>query len=493
MTIDTETYQHIRRLYQVEGRSQRYIARTLGVSRETVARYCRGEQLPGERKPPERKAGPLQSLVEPLILECLAKNQQEPNRKQRMSATDIWRYLTEEKGVAIAESWVRRLVARLKEIAPDAFIPLAFEPGEAMQVDWGEAKAVIAGVDTDVHLFCAVLPYSYAIFAAAFPNQSQESFFMGHLLAFDFFGGVSRRCIYDNLRSAVGKGSGKNAVPQHSFSLFAAHHAFEPTFCNAASGWEKGGVENLVAIVRAAAFSPRPQADSFQDLQETLNARCLVYREKHKVRDRKCSVREAFADERSCLLPLPSARFEVGRPIVTKVATDCTVRFDTTKYSVPCELVGKPVTLQADPFEVRILRDGRVVASHRRTYVKHDHQYQPDHYLKLLLQRPRALQNAAPLKDGQWPKELQEFRRLYRGERLERTLVDLLQLARLTGAEPLLAAVDRANRTQNPSLEQVRFYLHEAKAMPTMPSDPIAVEPTDLSLYDELLDERSKG
>jgi transposase len=420
-------------------------------------------------------------------LRCLAANEQIAKKKERMDAKGIWRYLVEEKGIDIGQSTVRRLVARLKHKVPEAFIPLSFAPGEAMQIDWGDVTAVIGGAETPVSLFCAALPFSYAIFAAAFPNKSQESFFTGHVMAFEFFGGVPRRTIYDNLKTAVALGSGPTATKQQSFSLLEAHYAFEAVFCNAAAGWEKGGVENLVAVARAAVFVPRPQAASFQELQEVILNRCLAYRENHHVRDRKLSVREAFAEERQHLLPLPTTPFETAKVMTPKVGSDCTIRFGGTKYSVPWRFVGHTVTVRATPFVILAYHGGELIARHQRTYVRSNHQWNPDHYLELLERRPRAQENAAPLKHGQWPKEIETFRLLYRGSNLNEELVKLLRLARLAGPEALLQAVGLANQSQCPTYAQVVFQLQEMGALPTLCADPVVVEPTDLSLYDRLL------
>lgn len=76
MRVDVNTYNKIRRLYVVEKYSQRRIARELGISRDTVARYCQGATFPGERRSAEPWKTPLQEVVEPLILRCLAANEQ---------------------------------------------------------------------------------------------------------------------------------------------------------------------------------------------------------------------------------------------------------------------------------------------------------------------------------------------------------------------------------------------------------------------------------
>ena len=50
MAIEVDIYEKIRYLYEHEGQSQRAIARMLGVSRNTVKKYCKGNQVPWERQ-----------------------------------------------------------------------------------------------------------------------------------------------------------------------------------------------------------------------------------------------------------------------------------------------------------------------------------------------------------------------------------------------------------------------------------------------------------
>jgi len=483
MTIRPEVYSNIRRMY-VEGHTLKHIAKTLGINRNTVAKYCYGAHPPQEIKPAVKRESPLSKLVEPLILECLRKNEELP-RKQRMKAINIWRYLVEEKGIKIAESTVRHKVAELRQQNHDAFIPLEFEPGEVMQVDWGDARACLAGVDTPVSMFCAVLPYSYAVFVALFPNKSKEAFLMGHQLAFEFFGGVPCQCWYDNLKTAVLKGAGSSAVMQQYLVEFAAHYAFRAVFANPAAGWEKGAVENSVKLARSLALSPPPMAANFQELQELTWNRCLYYLQNHKIRDRLLTVREMFDREKSCLRPLPKVPMETGRVVRGKVNTDCTVWFERVKYSVPWSLAGRNVTVRATPFSVSIYSEGKLLAEHTRSYTVGDHQYQPEHYLELLERRPRAQDNAAPLKKGVWPKVFEEFRLLYQGDKLNQELVLLLRLSATVGKQKLLAAIAAANAAGRPSYESVCFYLQQS-GMSVESPDRVTVQPVNLSRYDQL-------
>ena len=488
LTLDMDRYQQVRRLYAVEKLSQRQIAKMLHMSRKTVAKYCQGGTTPNTEQKPRSWAPdtPLRQAVVPIILEYLEGNR-DAHRKQQLTAKRIWELLCKEKGFAIGESTVRRIVRELKAEATEVFIPLQFDPGEAMQVDWGDIYVYMNGVKTAVSVFCAVLPFSYAIFAAVFPNKATESFFLGHRMAFEFFNGVPLKCIYDNLKTAVFNGTGKNAIKQEEFKRLEAHYAFEAVFCNAAAGWEKGDVENLVGTVREIAFSPMPRVSSYQELQEKVTMKCLEYCNTHRIRGRNMSVKDALEEERKSLLPLPAVPLDVAKTVLANVHSDSTIRFDSNRYSVPCTLGGQTLTVKATPFEVMIYSRGQLVAKHKRTYERDDPQYQPDHYLELLEQRPRAVMNAAPLKKGVWPKELEEFKSKYQGKDVNAQLVAILTLTKTTPKEKVLWAVNMANQSGNPSLELVCFYLDFPKEPQQKTIPGLEVDEVDLSAYDRLM------
>ena len=83
-------------------------------------------------------------------------------------------------------------------------MPLAHDPGHA-QVDFGEAKVVVAGVERKAHFFAMDLPHSDACFLKAYPAEISEAFCDGHVASFAFFGGVPRSILYDNTTLAVAR------------------------------------------------------------------------------------------------------------------------------------------------------------------------------------------------------------------------------------------------------------------------------------------------
>ena len=83
-------------------------------------------------------------------------------------------------------------------------MPLIHRPGEA-QVDFGDALVNLNGQLRKVAFFVMALPYSDASFVMAFERECTETFWEGHVQAFEFFGGVPRRITYDNTKIAVAK------------------------------------------------------------------------------------------------------------------------------------------------------------------------------------------------------------------------------------------------------------------------------------------------
>ena len=87
--------------------------------------------------------------------------------------------------------------------AAAAFVPRVFRPGEAFQFDWSHEDVEIAGTPMKVKVSHVRLCASRVVYVRAYPRESQEMVFDAHARAFAFFGGVPRRGIYDNMKTAV--------------------------------------------------------------------------------------------------------------------------------------------------------------------------------------------------------------------------------------------------------------------------------------------------
>lgn len=170
-----QDYDEIRRRF-LAGESQRHIAKMTGVSRNTVKKYCERNAVPRERKTPDRESTILTPDVVRFIQSWLDEDSRQGLKKQKYTAKRIYDRLVEETGFTGGESTIRAKVHELKECRPKAFIPLQFEPGEAMQVDWGEATVYLNGQKRVINLFCARLYYSCKPVVLAYRHQNEESF-----------------------------------------------------------------------------------------------------------------------------------------------------------------------------------------------------------------------------------------------------------------------------------------------------------------------------
>jgi len=166
--IDVDIYKKIRYMYQVEKKGKKTIARELGISRNTVKKYCEGEHVPWERKEYTRQPDVMTDEVMEFIRECFKEDAKEGIKKQQHTAKRIYDRLVSEKQFTGGESTVRLAVQNMKSGITKAFVPLAFDPGEAAQVDWGESYVYIDGIRKKVNVFCMRLCYSCDIFVMAF-------------------------------------------------------------------------------------------------------------------------------------------------------------------------------------------------------------------------------------------------------------------------------------------------------------------------------------
>lgn len=463
MVITVEQYKEIRHM-QLEGVSQRQIAKRLGISRNTVKKYAEGEHVPWERKAYEaREAKVLTPEVKEFIEGCLESDKQEGSRKQRHTARRIYERLKEEKGFSGGETTVRAYVHTYRDKHPEVFVPLVFDPGDAVQIDWGEAKIWLEGQKVKVYLFCARRCHSMAPIVFAYRRQNSESFLDALVRTFEYFGGVPRRVIFDNARIAVKDGFGAHAKMQESYAALAAHYGFHAVFCNPASGNEKGLVEGLVGFSRRNFCVPLPKVDTMAELNDLLLDRCQKYLS-HTVAARDADVGTLFRAEQASLYPLPKYRYDPAKRAEAKVNTFSTVRYDTNRYSVPVKYCGKTVTVKALPETIEIYYGGEQIAAYPRCLGRQQDIYRLEHYLPILERKGRAVFQAKPVRDN-----------------VPKAFLDWLALQNLKPKE-LVSLLERCLEI---GYDAVMHHDFPSAPLPDPAIvDPVLVQQTDLSAYD---------
>jgi transposase len=440
-----EEFDRIRRMHFVEGMSVRAVARKTRIHRKTIRKMLTMGKVPGYRRQSEANRPTLGPVV-PVIDAILKADRQAP-RKQRHTAKRIWDRLKEEHayqgGYTQIKAYVRGALLKSKE----AFVPLAFDPGHA-QVDWGEARVWEAGQSIKACLFVMTLPFSDGRFVAAFPRASLEFFLEGHLRAFEFFGGVPRRIIYDNLKSAVTKvGLGRERDLNPTFERFKEHCLFEAAFCNVGQGHEKGHVENGVGWAQRNLFTPQPTLGDWEGLIGQLVQACMKHGQR-RLRGHERSVGERLAEERTHFLPIPTGAIRLCQSQPRTASSLCLVRFDTNDYSVPCTYAHHPVAVQADVGRVSIFFQDECIAVHRRSHRREEAIYEPWHYLALIERKPLVLDYGAPMKALELEDCFEVLRRRMeagqRHSRGARAYIGVLRLLEKHPVKDLTRAVQRA-------------------------------------------------
>lgn len=420
-----ETYAIVRHAYYNDGKSQRVIAREMGVNRRTIQRMLKHSAPPGyERTQPPQE--PKLSDHKAWIDEILEADKR-VHRKQKHTAKRIYDRLKEERAFTGGYTTVRTYVAKKRLKSKEMFVPLSHEPGMA-QADFGQAQVKINGETCIAHFLVMQLPFSDAVFAKAYPSENTEAFADGHQSAFLFFGGVPKRILYDNTTIAVKKilKDGKREQTR-GFVELRSHFLFEEAFAAVARGNEKGGVENLVGFVRRNFMVPLPDFENFEFLNAHLET-CCKKRQLTVVRGSQESIGQRLTQE--SFLPLPDAPYEACRVQSGKITSQGLVRFENNDYSVPTTIGQQKVWIKGFVDRVVIAYEDKVVAEHSRSYGQEEVIFNPLHYLKLLERKTGAFVQAAPLKGWKLPEVFQKVHDiLYKKEGKEgrRSYIRILQ------------------------------------------------------------------
>ena len=163
----------------------------------------------------------------------------------------------------------------------EGYVRLEWAAG-SMQVDFGVARARIAGEMADVHCLVVSLPYSNMRLCVALPGENAECLCHGLMLVFEHIGGVPPVIVMDNATGAGRRNAKGEVALTGVFSAFVAHYRLEVRFCNPYSGNEKGSVENAVGFLRRNLMVPPMRAESYGQLSRLLlecisSSRCFVF------------------------------------------------------------------------------------------------------------------------------------------------------------------------------------------------------------------------
>jgi transposase len=405
LTVDD--YGKLRRAFR-DGMSIRAIARTFGHSRRKV-RQILGEPQP---KPYTRSKSPPAPILGAFhgLIDAILEADEDAPRKQRHTAMQLFRRLRDEHGYPGGYDQVRRYSGRQRQDHRETFIPLAHDPGQRLEADFGHIHVDFPEGRRLVPVLIAAWAYSNYPFAKAMPTERTEAILAGMVEGFLFFGCVPHEVWWDNPTTVVRQiFKGRERRPNERYAALASHYAFEPLFCMPAKGNEKPYAETRVRVLQKQWATPVPQAADLTALNLVLRDRCLGEASR-SVDGRTETIGQRFLRDRAEALPLPAYPFDACITQAAQVDKYQTVHFDKNRYSVPRPCAYQAVTVKGYVDSVAVVADGQVVAQHARSYGHDEQILEPLHYLAALGRRPAALDHAPVLRNWQLPESFGRLR-----------------------------------------------------------------------------------
>lgn len=470
--ITMEILSKIRRMHYRDGLSFREITKRTGLSRNTIRKWLREPQAVSAPKYVRKKTFSKLSPFHEEIRQALDADLRRP--KQHRRTAKLLLSQIRKKGYTGCYSQLTAFIREWrgnKGHSQNAFVPLTFGFGEAFQFDWSEEGLVIGGIYRRIQVSHLKLCASRAFWLVAYPSQGHEMLFDAHTRSFTALGGIPRRGIYDNMKTAVDRvNKGKGRIVNARFAVMCGHYLFDPDFCNVASGWEKGVVEKHVQDSRRRIWqeAQHQKFGSFAELNAWLGDRCkALWQELRHPEYKALSLAEVLEQEQAEMMPMP-VPFDGYIEKLARVSSTCLVTLHRNRYSVPCELVGKMVSTRLYPDRIVIVENGTVIARHERLFYREQVSYDWQHYIPLLQRKPGALRNGAPFAD--MPEPLLRLRHgLMHREGGDRVMAQVLSAIAASGLEAVLVAVELALESGVTSAEHILNVIARLRADPRPP------------------------
>lgn len=383
-----------------QGRSERKIRDSLGVSRKTIRKYKRGLEHFGIGKDqplPEREelVKLIRFIQDPVIFSQPALEKVAPYHEKikdwleesDMRIQQVYRLLCEQPGFDVSYSSVYRYVrSRIEPSSPAKTVRLHCEPGQQAQVDFGYVGLMQdpeTGKQRKTWAFVMILSYSRHRFVRFVFRQDSSTWIDCHLRAFAYFQGCPKSILLDNLKSGVLKPDLYDPTINPAYSDLERHYGFVADPAKIAMARHKGKVERQIPVVRQQLIAGREYRHIDEANDYALEwCRNQIGLRKHGTTQRRPY--EVFQrEEADQLLELPAEPYERAEWKRCQVHLDCHLVFERSYYSVPHRYCQQEVWVRADQKLVRVYLDHQLIKTHLRaespgTWRTDEKDYPPD-------------------------------------------------------------------------------------------------------------------
>jgi transposase len=382
-----------------EGLSNRFIASSLGLHKDTINKYVRqykdlsvdvSELLKKDDPEVERlfNAGrPAYSDKRFDELAVLLPDLQNELGKRYVTRRLLWEeYLRGHPDGYGFTQFCFHLKQHMKASPASTVLANTYKAGEKVYVDFAGTPMEYIDPNTGeivkVQTFVACLPYTDYAFAICVPSQKSEDFLYALTKLFNFLGGVPRIVVPDNLKAAVTRSDRYEPQINTLMEQMGNHYGFVTIPARPAHPKDKALVENQIKLVYRRVYAPLRNQTFFslEALNKAVSEQVHLHNRK-RMQQRSYSRQEHFvADEKQTLRPLPEINFEVQYDTELTVSANCCVYLgrDQHYYSVPYQHIGQKVKLVYTRSLVKIYHRGERIATHIRRQ-GFGHSIQEDH------------------------------------------------------------------------------------------------------------------
>ena len=245
--------------------------------------------------------------------------------------------------------------------------------GDKLFIDYCGPRLQVVNPETgevrEAEVFVATLGASNYTYVEAFPSQGKAYWLEAHANAFEHFGGVPQLLVPDNLRSAVSKANRYEPRLNDSYQKLANHYQTAVMPARPYKPKDKAKAENAVLLVERWIMM-RLRHDTFYTFKElNLAIRQLMNELNQREMKQYSASRQTLFEklDQPALKPLPKQRYLYTESKQAKVGPDYHIEYRRHYYSVPHQLVGRHVELEASSRLVQIYHQGNLVAQHPRS------------------------------------------------------------------------------------------------------------------------------
>lgn len=460
MRISSSDEAEIIRLYFVEKWKIGSIASFLKRHHSSIARVIKNHELnlPIENKIKKK------SILDDYNVFILQTLEKYPN----ISGSRVFQMLKERGYTGRTPGLVCLRLSKLRvKKKKEAYLRLKTLIAEEGQVDWADfGKIKIGKAERRLSAFVLTLSHSRMIFVRFFYSQSMREFLQGFVEAFEFFGGVPRKILLDNLKSGVTDRAGPFIHYNEQFLSLSKHYHFEPCAVGIRKGNEKGRVERSIQYVRSSFFSGR----EFQNIHE-LNKQAIHWTRETAAKrlwpsDPSKKVEDIFKEENSKLIPLPNNPFLAYDKKMVSIGKTPYARYDLNDYSVPAEYVMQKLQVVASEDYIEFYDGPNKVASHERSYSRQEIIEKSEHIDKIIENKKRAKKGTALHKILSLVPDVQYFLEILanRGENTGSAVNSLIKMIDTYGANLLSQAIEKVIVQESPKLKSLYFTLNRLRS-----------------------------